>query len=163
MRRPANSTSGIAPERRREKSRAEQGCVAHSARQGIRHRYRNEVASLGIQVHGGMGFIEETGAAQYLPRRAHPADLRRHQRHPGHRSRHAQAAARRRRRRDVVPGRAGRNHCQCPRLEPQRFRSCSATADRSDDRTAIGNAMDGADAAKLAPKRRSRRRRRICD
>jgi acyl-CoA dehydrogenase len=26
----------------------------------------NEVASLGIQVHGGMGFIEETGAAQFL-------------------------------------------------------------------------------------------------
>lgn len=26
----------------------------------------NEVAALGIQVHGGMGFIEETGAAQYL-------------------------------------------------------------------------------------------------
>ncbi|MEK9725317.1 MAG: acyl-CoA dehydrogenase, partial [Rhodospirillaceae bacterium] len=25
----------------------------------------NEIASLGIQVHGGMGFIEETGAAQY--------------------------------------------------------------------------------------------------
>jgi hypothetical protein len=25
-----------------------------------------EVASLGIQVHGGMGFIEETGAARYL-------------------------------------------------------------------------------------------------
>ena len=25
-----------------------------------------EVASMGIQVHGGMGFIEETGAAQYL-------------------------------------------------------------------------------------------------
>jgi hypothetical protein len=25
-----------------------------------------EVASLGIQVHGGVGFIEETGAAQYL-------------------------------------------------------------------------------------------------
>jgi 3-(methylthio)propanoyl-CoA dehydrogenase len=25
-----------------------------------------EVASLGIQVHGGMGFIEETGAAQYM-------------------------------------------------------------------------------------------------
>src|SRR3546814_14862683 len=24
-----------------------------------------EVTSLGIQVHGGMGFIEETGAAQY--------------------------------------------------------------------------------------------------
>jgi acyl-CoA dehydrogenase len=25
-----------------------------------------EIASIGIQVHGGMGFIEETGAAQYL-------------------------------------------------------------------------------------------------
>src|SRR5205814_3090537 len=25
----------------------------------------NEVASLGVQVHGGMGFIEETGAAQH--------------------------------------------------------------------------------------------------
>ncbi|MBV1707837.1 MAG: acyl-CoA dehydrogenase family protein [Hyphomicrobiales bacterium] len=26
----------------------------------------NEVTSLGVQVHGGMGFIEETGAAQYM-------------------------------------------------------------------------------------------------
>lgn len=26
----------------------------------------NEVASLGVQVHGGMGFIEDTGAAQYM-------------------------------------------------------------------------------------------------
>src|SRR3954468_6091433 len=26
----------------------------------------NEVASLGVQVHGGMGFVEETGAAQHL-------------------------------------------------------------------------------------------------
>jgi 3-(methylthio)propanoyl-CoA dehydrogenase len=26
----------------------------------------NEVSSIGVQVHGGMGFIEETGAAQYL-------------------------------------------------------------------------------------------------
>src|SRR2546429_6965533 len=25
----------------------------------------NEVAGLGVQVHGGMGYIEETGAAQY--------------------------------------------------------------------------------------------------
>ncbi|MGD9600642.1 MAG: acyl-CoA dehydrogenase C-terminal domain-containing protein [Gammaproteobacteria bacterium] len=28
--------------------------------------YGQEMASLGVQVHGGMGFIEETGAAQYL-------------------------------------------------------------------------------------------------
>ena len=26
----------------------------------------NEVAGIGVQVHGGMGFIEETGAAQYV-------------------------------------------------------------------------------------------------
>ncbi|MCP2936550.1 acyl-CoA dehydrogenase, partial [Salmonella enterica subsp. enterica serovar Typhimurium] len=26
----------------------------------------NEIASLGVQVHGGMGYVEETGAAQYL-------------------------------------------------------------------------------------------------
>jgi len=26
----------------------------------------NEVASMGVQVHGGMGFIEETGAAQHM-------------------------------------------------------------------------------------------------
>ena len=26
----------------------------------------NEVASLGVQVHGGMGYVEDTGAAQYL-------------------------------------------------------------------------------------------------
>ena len=42
-----------------------------------------EVASLGVQVHGGMGFIEETGAV--LPRRQDPDHLRRHDRHPGQR------------------------------------------------------------------------------
>ena len=26
----------------------------------------NEVASIGVQVHGGMGYVEETGAAQYM-------------------------------------------------------------------------------------------------
>ena len=30
-----------------------------------------DIASLGVQVHGGMGFIEETGAAQLPARRAH--------------------------------------------------------------------------------------------
>ena len=55
-----------------------------------------EVASLGVQVHGGMGFIEETGAAQYLPRRAHPDDLRRHDGDPGQRPGRPQDRARRR-------------------------------------------------------------------
>ena len=35
-----------------------------------------EVASLGVQVHGGMGFIEETGAAQHLRTRASPPSTR---------------------------------------------------------------------------------------
>jgi len=38
------------------------------------------VASLGIQVHGGMGYIEETGAAQQSARCPHRHHLRRHQR-----------------------------------------------------------------------------------
>ena len=74
-----------------------------------------EVASLGVQVHGGMGYIEETGAAQHLSRRAHRRDLRRHQRHPGDRPRHPQAAAGGRRdgaglyRRAAAHGRGGRS------------------------------------------------------
>ena len=123
----------------------------------------NEVASLGIQVHGGMGFIEETGAAQYL------RDARILPIYEGTNGIQAIDLVTRKLPLDggavvtVVPGRAGRNHRQCPGLEPHRFRSYSATADRSDDRAAIGNAVDGADAAKLRRKRRSRRRRRICD
>jgi hypothetical protein len=33
---------------------------------GVSSEMSLEVASLGIQVHGGMGFVEDTGAAQYL-------------------------------------------------------------------------------------------------
>ena len=57
----------------------------------------SEVSSLGVQVHGGMGYIEETGAAQFYRDARIARDLRGHQRHPGDRSRHAQAAALRRR------------------------------------------------------------------
>ena len=42
--------------------------------------------SLGMQVHGGMGFIEETGAAQLLRDSRIAHDLRRHDRHSGQRS-----------------------------------------------------------------------------
>ena len=66
-----------------------------------------EVASLGVQVHGGMGFIEETGAAQPSARCPHRADLRGHQRHPGDRPGDAQAAARRRRARARLYRRTG--------------------------------------------------------
>ena len=42
-----------------------------------------DVASTGIQIQGGMGYVEETGAAQYLERRPHHHDLRGHYRYPG--------------------------------------------------------------------------------
>jgi alkylation response protein AidB-like acyl-CoA dehydrogenase len=55
-----------------------------------------DCASLGIQVHGGMGFVEDTGAAQVL-RDARIAPIYEgHQRHPGDRPRGPQGAARRR-------------------------------------------------------------------
>ena len=47
-----------------------------------------EIASLGVQVHGGAGFIEETGAA--LSRLPYHADLRGHERDSGPRPCRAQ-------------------------------------------------------------------------
>ena len=38
----------------------------HLVKKGWCTELGNEVAGLGVQVHGGMGFIEETGAAQYV-------------------------------------------------------------------------------------------------
>ena len=49
-----------------------------------------EVTSTGVQVHGGMGYVEETGAAQSA-RCAHCLDLRGHHRHPGQRPDRSQA------------------------------------------------------------------------
>ena len=57
-----------------------------------------DIASLGIQVHGGVGFVEETGAAQFL-RDARIIYLRGHHRHSGKCFDRPQARARRRRRR----------------------------------------------------------------
>jgi alkylation response protein AidB-like acyl-CoA dehydrogenase len=78
-----------------------------------------EVASLGVQVHGGMGFIEETGAAQHY-RDARIAQIYEgHQRHPVDRSRHAQDPDDGRRRdeglsRRVAPHRRGREAGERP-------------------------------------------------
>ena len=44
-----------------------------------------ELTSLGVQIHGGMGYIEETGSAPTFPRCPHHHDLRGHHRHPGQR------------------------------------------------------------------------------
>ncbi len=56
-----------------------------------------EVASLGVQVHGGMGFIEETGAAQYYRDARILTIYEGHHRDPGQRPGRAQDRARRRR------------------------------------------------------------------
>ena len=51
-----------------------------------------EVTSLAIQVYGGMGYIEESGVPQHFRDARITADLRGHQRHPGHGPRRPQAA-----------------------------------------------------------------------
>ena len=58
-----------------------------------------ELTSLGVQIHGGMGYIEETGAAQHFRDSRIAADLRGDERHPGRRPRRPQAAGAGRRRR----------------------------------------------------------------
>ena len=57
-RNPDADARASAPGVRRSHDPDRQGLVAPRSAQ--------EVASLGVQVHGGMGFIEETGAAQHL-------------------------------------------------------------------------------------------------
>ena len=52
-----------------------------------------EVASLGVQVHGGMGYIEETGAAQHFRDARIAAIYEGTNGIQAHRSRHAQSAA----------------------------------------------------------------------
>jgi alkylation response protein AidB-like acyl-CoA dehydrogenase len=51
------------PERRRHQARAD---LLTPVVKGWSTEMAQEVAALGVQVHGGMGFIEETGAAQIL-------------------------------------------------------------------------------------------------
>jgi butyryl-CoA dehydrogenase len=63
--------------------------AAHAGGESVSTDIGVEVASLGVQVHGGMGFVEETGAAQHY-RDARIAPIYEgHQRHPGDRSGHA--------------------------------------------------------------------------
>ena len=84
---------------RRAKDPAERAAAAQprgaadAGRQGLLHRHRLRGGlhrRAGARRHG-LHRGDRRGAD--LSRRAHPADLRGHQRHPGHRPRHAQAAA----------------------------------------------------------------------
>jgi alkylation response protein AidB-like acyl-CoA dehydrogenase len=62
--RPRTATSRTARTTRRARA-IRRSTNSGADREGLEHRDVNDVASLGVQVHGGMGFIEETGAAQY--------------------------------------------------------------------------------------------------
>jgi len=70
------------PMRRRAATPPPAAPLLEPDREGVFHRHRNEVTSLGVQVHGGMGFIEETGAAQHYRMQRITAIYGRHQRHP---------------------------------------------------------------------------------
>ena len=63
-----------------------------------------EMASLGIQVHGGMGYVEETGAAATVERLQDLADIRGNEWDSGNRPRNAQASRRQRDNRALVSG-----------------------------------------------------------
>ncbi len=56
--------------RMRERPRCNKAALLTPLAKAFSTDIANEVASLGVQVHGGMGFVEETGAAQYLATRA---------------------------------------------------------------------------------------------
>ena len=45
---------------------AERAALLTPVAKGFSTDAGNEIASLGVQVHGGMGFVEDTGAAQYM-------------------------------------------------------------------------------------------------
>ena len=85
------------------------------------------VTSIGIQVHGGMGYIEETGRRPVLPGRQDHPDLRGHQRHPGHGPRRPQAADAGRRR---LPG-PGRPHAATRRGASRRAATTSPSSTAS--------------------------------
>ena len=61
-------TAGSIDRSRREKDQAagERASLLTPVAKAFSTDIGNEAASLGIQVHGGMGYIEETGAAQFL-------------------------------------------------------------------------------------------------
>ena len=84
--------------RGRAQGRARARLAAHAGRQGVldRHRHRGRLARRAGAWRHGLSSRRPAPRSIYRDARI-AADLRRHQRHPGDRSRHAQAAARRRR------------------------------------------------------------------
>ncbi len=97
------------PRRRRPQSGERAGLAAHAGRESIldRHRHRSSLArGAGARRHGLRRGDRRRPA---LPRCPHCADLRGHQRHPGDRSRHPQAAALGRRGGQRVPRRVARD------------------------------------------------------
>jgi len=58
--------SRLAPDEAQRQAAAERASLLTPVAKAFSTDIGNEVASLGVQVHGGMGYIEETGAAQFL-------------------------------------------------------------------------------------------------
>jgi hypothetical protein len=58
--------SHVAPDADAQKHWSERASLLTPIAKALSTDFGVEVASLGVQVHGGMGFIEETGAAQHL-------------------------------------------------------------------------------------------------
>jgi hypothetical protein len=54
------------PDPARRKEAAERAALLTPVAKAYSTDIGSEVASLGVQIHGGMGYVEETGAAQYL-------------------------------------------------------------------------------------------------
>ena len=64
---PSPSTAPIAaPTRRRATAANERASLLTPIAKAFATDVGCEVSSLGVQVHGGMGYIEETGAAQHF-------------------------------------------------------------------------------------------------
>ena len=135
----------------------------------------NAVASLGVQVHGGMGFIEELGRRAIPPRRPGDHDLRGHQRDPGDGPRRPQDDGRRRGRVPAARGDRGRGRGGARGAARPRRRRLGGGRDPARGDRGTGGAGDGrpfrrrgavparlrAGARRpLSPARRVRRRRR---
>ncbi len=151
---------------RRAKNAAEQAAAAHRValltpdRQGLLHRHRLRGGldrRAGARRHG-LHRGDRRGAD--LSRRAHPADLRGHQRHPGHRPRHAQAAAGRRQGGGGLHRRAQADGRRRARLQPARVRPHGRAPRRGRRCAGRGHALDGRRAA-LQPGGRTRGRHAV--
>ncbi len=136
--------------------------AADAHRQGVLHRHRLRGGLHGRAGARRHGLHRGDRRGADLSRCAHPADLRGHQRHPGHRPRRAQAAAGRRQGGRRLHRGAEQDRGGGARLQPSRVRPHGRAAGRGGGRAGRGLALDGRRACRRTRTRRWRARRRIC-